>query len=451
MGTLFGTDGVRDVANGRLTPELAFKLGRAGAASIRGRGRKPAVVIGSDTRLSSGMLEAAVVAGVTSAGADALRAGVIPTPAVAHLTVALGADAGVVISASHNPAEYNGVKFFGPDGFKLADETEAEIESRVLSTEFGCADDGLPRPTGAEIGSVTQIEDAAGRYVAFAIGTAKVRLDGLRVVVDCANGASCKTTPQAFRALGAEVVVMNDSPDGWNINRGCGSIHPEALARAVREHGADLGFAHDGDADRVIAADACGDTIDGDQIMAVCAKHMAQTGRLAGRAIVATPYSNLGLTQAMRDLGCDVVIAQAGDRYVLEEMRKRGLALGGEQSGHVIFLDRASTGDGLITALELSSIVVSEGKPLHELAKIMVRYPQVMVNVRVSRKDEYHGNEPIEAALRHARETLGDTGRIVVRPSGTEPLVRVMGEARDREVVERVVNEVAEVIRCELG
>lgn len=459
MGALFGTDGVREVANSRLTPELAFRLGRAGAAvaAHRKEGR-PLVVVGGDTRRSTSMLEAAVLAGLTSAGADALRSGVIPTPAVAYLTCAMGADAGVVISASHNPAEYNGIKFFGPDGFKFSDELEAKIEAGAMAAgggEMGVAmwgeADGLPRPRGSEVGIVREIADAADRYVKFAVSTARRSLDGLHVVIDCANGASFRTSPAAFRALGAKVTVINDCPDGDNINVRCGSTHPEALSKVVRDVGADLGFAHDGDADRVVAVDARGGIVDGDQIMAVCAAYRAESGGLPGAAIVATHYSNLGLVHALRAVGCQVVMADAGDRYVLQEMRRRGLVLGGEQSGHIIMLEKTTTGDGLITAIEVASIVRATARPLAELASAVVKFPQIMVNVRVARKDDYFASGRIQAAVAEAGAALGDSARLLVRPSGTEPVIRVMGEGPDEAEVRRVVDNVAAVVRAELA
>jgi phosphoglucosamine mutase len=459
VGVLFGTDGVREVANTRLTPELAFRLGRAGAAvAVRRSGGRSLMVVGGDTRRSTGMLEAAAVAGITSVGVDAARAGVVPTPAVAYLTRALGASAGVVVSASHNPAEYNGIKFFGPDGFKLADELEEEIEAGAMAAgggDMGAATwgeaDGLPRPHGAGVGVVSDIVDAVDMYVRFAAGVARRRLDGLHIVIDCANGASFRTSPAAFRALGAKTTVINDSPDGDNINVRCGSTHPEALQEAVRELGADLGFAHDGDADRVMGVDSDGNVVDGDQIMAVCSAFRAANGGLPGRAIVATQYSNLGLVQALRAIGCQVIMANAGDKYVLQEMRRRGLALGGEQSGHIIMLEKTTTGDGLITAIEVAAIVAATGKPLSELASVMVKFPQILVNVRVSRKDEYGASAAIRAAVEGAQAELGDAARLVVRPSGTEPVVRVMGEGPDQAVVRKVVEGVAGVIRAELA
>jgi len=459
VGVLFGTDGVREVANTRLTPELAFRLGRAGAAIVlRRSGGRSLMVVGGDTRRSTGMLEAAAVAGITSVGVDAARAGVVPTPAVAYLTRALGASAGVVVSASHNPAEYNGIKFFGPDGFKFADESEDEIEAGALAAaggDIGAATwgeaDGLPRPHGAGVGVVSDIVDAVDMYVRFTAGVARCRLDGLHIVVDCANGASFRTSPAAFRALGARTTVINDSPDGDNINVRCGSTDPEALQGAVRELGADIGFAHDGDADRVMAVDSDGNVVDGDQIMVLCAAFRMTAGGLPGGAIVATQYSNLGLVQAMRAIGCQVIMASAGDKYVLQEMRRRGLVLGGEQSGHIIMLEKTTTGDGLITAVEVASIVATTGKPLAQLASAMAKFPQIMVNVRVPRKDEYGASAAIRQAVEAGQAALGDSSRLVVRPSGTEPVVRVMGEGPDEDLVRKVVEGVAAVISAELA
>jgi phosphoglucosamine mutase len=471
VGVLFGTDGVREIANGVLTPELAFRLGRAGAAMAAastgsggrdGRERtgvsRPLIVVGGDTRRSTGMLEAAVVAGITSAGADAIRVGVVPTPAVAYLTVAYSADAGIVISASHNPVEYNGIKFFGPDGLKLPDEVEESIEEAALagaSGEGGARiwgeNDGLPRPVGHGVGTCKELADSAERYVEFAVKSVDGDLKGLHIVVDCANGASSWTTPEAFRRLGAQVTVINASPDGDNINVGCGSTHPEAVQRAVVEAGADLGLAHDGDADRLIAVDENGALVDGDQIMAICAARRLDCGRLPGPAICVTQYSNLGLHEAMAKLGVNVIVADNGDRYVLQEMLNHGLLLGGEQSGHIIMLDRTTTGDGLITAIEVASIVAGSGKRLSELVSIMRKFPQVMVNVRVANKHLYHGNAAIQDAVASAVERLGANSRLVVRPSGTEPLVRVMGEGPYEAMVRSAVTGVAEVIKRELG
>lgn len=468
MTRLFGTDGVRDIANGGLSPELAFRLGRAGAAlaaaaarasaSVATAGRRPSMVVGGDTRRSTSMLESAVVAGIASAGVDAIRAGVVPTPAVARLTVAHGALAGIVISASHNPVEYNGIKFFGPDGLKLPDDIEDAMESAVMAGSHVDAGgrtwaetDGLPRPCGEGVGALRELRDAAEEYVEFAVGTVSGNLAGLHVVFDCAHGASWLTSPDAFRRLGAKVTVINASPDGGNINAGCGSTHPEGLQRAVVELEADMGFAHDGDADRVLAVDERGALVDGDQIMALCAAWRLERGKLPGKAICATQYSNLGLHEAMGKLGVEVVVVENGDRYVLQAMLDRGLHLGGEQSGHVIMLDKATTGDGLITALEVASIAAGSGKRLSVLASIMRRFPQVLVNVKVANKQLYTGNAAIADALRRATEALGANCRLVVRPSGTEPIVRVMGEGPDEARVRATVDSVAQVIGAELA
>ncbi|MEW5866272.1 MAG: phosphoglucosamine mutase [Bacillota bacterium] len=454
MGKLFGTDGVREIANGPLSPELAFKLGRAGAGVIARRQGAPTIVIGRDTRISGDMLEAAMAAGMMSVGARVLRVGVVPTPGVAFLTRDLCADAGVVISASHNPVEYNGIKFFSRDGFKLSDEDEEEIERHVLDEQgnprYGTSD-AFPRPTGCNVGKSVDVQDAQDRYVEFVKETANVTLEGLKVVVDCANGAASAYTPRVLRELGAEVFSVNDNPDGTNINVDCGSTHPEAVARAVLDLGADIGLAHDGDADRLIAADEKGRIVDGDHIMAICGLYLLRKGKLPKSSIVATLYSNLGLVKAFEREGGSVVLAKAGDRYVLEEMQRSGIMLGGEQSGHIIFLDRNTTGDGIITALALLSVVRETERPLSELASWMQTFPQVLVNVKVRNKGGLSDNPLIGDALALARERLGADGRIFVRPSGTEPVIRVLGEGPDRAGVEDAVGEVVKAISLALG
>ncbi|MDI7247629.1 MAG: phosphoglucosamine mutase [Bacillota bacterium] len=458
MGRLFGTDGVREIANGALSPELAFRLGRAGAAVVASkrsaRDGAPAIVIGRDTRLSGDMLEAALAAGMMSVGTRVLRVGVVPTPGVAYLVRSLEADAGAVISASHNPVEYNGIKFFSRDGFKLSDEEEVEIERHVLDGAGNVRselEDGLPRPTGCNVGRSLDITDAQDRYVEFVKRTCDVTLEGLKIVVDCANGAAFACTPRLLRELGADVVAMSDAPDGTNINVGCGSTHPEAVSRAVVEAGADIGLAHDGDADRLIAIDERGRVVDGDHIMAICGLHLLRQGKLPRNSIVATVYSNLGLVKAFEREGGSVVLTKAGDRYVLEEMRRTGIILGGEQSGHIIFLDRSTTGDGAITALALLCVVRETMQPLSALASWMQTFPQVLVNVRVRDKNGLSGNRAIDEAVARATERLGDDGRIFVRPSGTEPLVRVLGEGPDRASLEQVVGDVARAISEALG
>lgn len=439
--TLFGTDGVRGVANVDLTPELAFRLGEAAGAFLSG-GRRGRIVIGKDTRISGDMLEAALVAGICSVGSDALLAGIVPTPAVALLTRELGADAGVVISASHNPAVYNGIKFFSRDGFKLPDEVEGRIEA------FVTAESRPERPSGAGIGRAIVIEDAVERYIAHALATVPDRLDGLVVALDCGHGASSRTTPTALRALGAEVVAIDCDWNGTDINDGCGSTHLGPLTELVRASGADIGIAHDGDADRVLAVDETGEEMDGDRIMAICAAQMLRDGRLPHSTIVGTVMTNMGLEVAMRPLGISVEKTAVGDRYVLERMRSIGAVLGGEQSGHVIFLEHTTTGDGLITALQLMHAMRASGRSLSELGRIMRRYPQVLVNVPVTDKAGAMESADLRDAIEAAEAELGELGRVLVRPSGTEPLVRVMVEAAEHDLAERVAGRLVEVVRA---
>jgi len=443
MARLFGTDGVRGVANAELTPELAFKLGEAAGHFLgdRGRGR---IVVGRDTRRSGEMLEAALVAGICSGGADALLLGVIPTPAVALLVRELGADGGVVISASHNPPEYNGIKFFSREGFKLPDEVEDEIEV------FCTSERDFERPTGAEVGRVEVVEDALERYIEHAIGTVRTDLAGLRVAIDCGHGASSVATPRTFERLGAEVVAANCDWDGMDINVGVGSTHLGPLTRLVSQNGVDFGIAHDGDADRVLAVDEAGEEVDGDMIMAICAVRMKEAGRLPLDTVVSTVMCNLGFEVAMREHGITVIKTKVGDRYVLEQMRTSEAILGGEQSGHIIFLDHNTTGDGLITALQLAAVVKETGRPLSDLRRVMQRYPQVLVNVPVADKARLGTNPAIAEAVRQAEDELGESGRVLVRASGTEPLVRVMAEAREQEIAADVVDRLVEVVRQEL-
>ncbi len=443
MTRLFGTDGVRGVANRDLSPELAFRLGEAAGRFLgRGEGR---ILIGMDTRRSGAMLEAAVVAGVCSSGADALRAGVVPTPAVAYLTKALGADGGVVISASHNPAAYNGVKLFDRDGFKLPDEVEDDIEETLIVERT------WERPTGERVGSATLVADAATRYVEHVVSTAPAGLVGLRIAVDCGHGASAVTTPEALERLGAEVVVINGDWNGMDINLGCGSTDLSALQELVRSGGFDLGIAHDGDADRVLAVDEHGAEVDGDRIMAICALDLLERDALPGPTVVATVMSNLGLEVTLKEYGIALVRTRVGDRYVLDQMRASGAMFGGEQSGHVIFLEHASTGDGLVTAVQLASVAKRSGRRLSELASSVKRYPQVLVNVRVAEPGLLPGSARVAQAVHAAEEELRGTGRILVRPSGTEPLVRVMVEAADETKARTVADEVAGIVEAELG
>ncbi|KHO27039.1 phosphoglucosamine mutase [Mycolicibacterium setense] len=441
MGRLFGTDGVRGVANRDLTAELAVALGSAAARRLgnsAGRGRRVAVV-GRDPRASGEMLEAAVIAGITSEGVDALRVGVLPTPAVAYLTSAYDADFGVMISASHNPMPDNGIKIFGPGGHKLDDAAEDRIEDLVSSGP------GL-RPTGAGIGRVLDAEDALDRYLRHASKAVTTRLEGLTVVVDCAHGAASSAAPRAYRAAGANVIAINAEPNGLNINDGCGSTHMDVLQAAVVEHGADLGLAHDGDADRCLAVDAAGRVVDGDAIMVVLALAMQQAGELASDTLVATVMSNLGLHLAMRAAGIEVRTTGVGDRYVLEELRAGEFSLGGEQSGHIVLPGFGTTGDGIVTGLRLMSRMAQTRATLADLAEPMRTLPQVLINVRVDDKAAVAKAPSVQSAVAQAEAELGDTGRILLRPSGTEQVVRVMVEAADENTARLVAVRVAESV-----
>jgi phosphoglucosamine mutase len=446
MGKYFGTDGVRGVANRELTPELAYKIGRCGGYVLAGKAARPKVVIGMDTRISGPMLEAALTAGLLSIGADVIRLGVVTTPAVAYLTRLLGADAGVMISASHNPVADNGIKFFGADGYKLSDETELEIE-RLIDAER----DELPRPEGGGIGMVTTDAEAKYRYLEYLKTTVKHSFQGLRIVMDCAHGAAYELAPRIFRELGAEVIAVGAEPDGLNINDGVGSTHPEHLIAQVKAHGADLGLSYDGDADRLIAVDETGAEVDGDYILLICGEAMRKAGRLSRDTIVTTVMANIGFFKAAEALGLQTARTAVGDRYVMEEMRRGGFNLGGEQSGHVIFLDYNTTGDGILTSLQLVDTLIASGKKLSELKTIMRKYPQVLVNVRVADKSRFKGNEAIAKAVAAAEAELGDSGRVLVRPSGTESLIRVMAEGPDEAEVAAHVERIAAVVKAELG
>lgn len=432
MGKIFGTDGVRGIANRELSCELAFRLGVAGAyALMGGNGDLPErIIIGRDTRISCDMLEAALVSGICSLGARAVCVGVLPTPALAYLTRSMGADAGVMISASHNPVEYNGIKWVDKNGFKLPDAIEDRIEELIAA---GVSN--LPRPTGLKVGRVEHCEDCIEDYIRFLLGTTDVRLDGMKLVLDCANGAAYQAAPRVFRELGAEVIVYNAEPDGTNINAGCGSIHPEGLQKKVVEHGADAGLALDGDADRLIAVDSDGNVVDGDRAMAICALDRKQRGCLAQDTLVTTVMSNLGLEIAMREAGVNMVKTAVGDRYVLECMTRHGYALGGEQSGHIIFLDHSTTGDGILTGIQLLSAVVRSGRSLQEMASIMQVFPQVLVNARVDdkKKRRYESDPEIAYRIDRITQKYHGRGRVLIRPSGTEPLVRVMIEGEDTQ------------------
>jgi phosphoglucosamine mutase len=447
MGRLFGTDGVRGLANRDLTAELALDLAVA-AAHVLGdagefAGHRPVAVVGQDGRASGEFLVAAVVAGLASAGVDVLDAGVLPTPAVAYLTEALGVDLGVMLSASHNPMPDNGIKFFARGGVKLDDAVEDAIEARM--------NEPWERPTGTDVGRIRPLEGATERYVEHLVATLPYPLAGLRVVVDCANGAASAAAPEALRRAGAEVIAIAASPDGWNINAGCGSTHLELLVAEVLAHGADVGIAHDGDADRCLAVDASGQVVDGDQILAILTLALADRGELTHGTVVSTVMANLGFRIAMEREGVTIVETAVGDRYVLEAMKDGGYVLGGEQSGHVIMLQHATTGDGLLTALHLLARVAESGKPVGELAAAMQRLPQVLVNVSGVDKAALTSNAALAAAVAEAEVELGSTGRVLLRPSGTEPLVRVMVEAAGAEQARAVADRLAEVVRASLG
>ncbi len=447
MARLFGTDGVRGLANRDLTASLVMDLSVAAARVLAEegafKGHRPLAVVGRDPRASGEFLEAAVVAGLASSGVDVLRLGVLPTPAVAYLTKQLHADVGVMLSASHNPAPDNGIKFFDSSGYKLPDELEDRIEARL----------GEPwdPPTGAGVGRVREAHGAVEQYVAHLLSTVPVSLDGLRVVVDCANGAACDVAPEALRRAGAEVFTIGTAPDGLNINAGCGSTNLEALRAAVREHGADAGIANDGDADRCMAVTASGDVVDGDQIMAILALELQEAGALAAGTVVATVMSNLGFKLAMREAGITVVETAVGDRYVLEAMKGGGFGFGGEQSGHVIMLDHATTGDGVLTGLHLLAAMARRGRPLDELAKVMTRLPQVLINVKDVDKTRAESSPELAAAIAAAEADLGETGRVLIRPSGTEPMVRVMVEAASEDQAQSVAEHLAGVVRSALA
>jgi phosphoglucosamine mutase len=446
---LFGTDGVRGIANEEpMTPETVVKLGRAFAHLFKAPGARRSVVIGKDTRLTGYMLETALTAGITSMGVDVLLVGPLPTPGIAFITRSLRADAGVVISASHNPFEDNGIKFFSGDGMKLPDALEAEIEQMIAS---GAIDQ--VRPRAREIGKAYRIGDAGGRYIEFAKNAFPKRLTlrGLRIVVDCAHGATYRVSPTVLQELGAEVVALNVAPDGLNINAGCGSLHPEVIQKAVLEYRADVGFTHDGDGDRVLAADEHGRLVNGDQILALCALDLSAERRLTGDTVVATVMSNLGLEVALRQAGLRLVRTPVGDRAVLEEMLRGGYTLGGEQSGHIIFGEHSTTGDGIVTALQVLAAMRRAGKPLSELAATMPQFPQVLENVRVERREDLASLAGVQSCIRRAEAALEGTGRVLVRFSGTEPLVRVMIEGPDESAIRRWAGEIAAAVHDSLG
>ena len=441
--SLFGTDGIRGLANVDLTAELALDVAVAAAhILVENSSKRPRAIVGQDSRASGEFLEAAVVAGLTSAGVDVYRVGVVPTPAVAYLVASTGADLGVMISASHNPMPDNGIKLFQRGGEKLADDVVALVEARI----------GEPwqRPTGAAVGRVINDDQLVNKYIEHLLSTIDVSLSGLKVVVDCANGASSFTAPVALSRAGAEVIAIANTPDGWNINDGVGSTHLDYLRSAVLKNGADVGIAHDGDADRCLAIDATGAEIDGDVIMAILANGFKAQGKLRANTIVGTVMSNLGFMQAMAEAGIEVVTTAVGDRYVLEAMLQSDFNLGGEQSGHVIMRDHANTGDGLLTALQLLAEVKRSGQTLHELSRVMVRFPQVLINVKNVAKERLATSAAIADAVKAAEAELGSSGRVLLRASGTEPLVRVMVEAQSDAVAQDVATKLAQIVETEL-
>lgn len=448
MARLFGTDGVRGVANSELTPELAFQLGRVATYVITKGVKQGKVIVGMDTRRSCDLLEAALVAGICSVGSDALCVGVVPTPAVAFLTREYEADAGVVISASHNPVEFNGIKFFNRDGFKLTDEMEDEIEA-IIASEEGVA----YRPTGRDVGQRIAVRNGVGEYLDFLKNASDISLKGVKVVLDCGNGASYQAAPAIFERLGAEAIVINHSPNGLNINVECGSTHPQGLQELVLESGADFGLAFDGDADRLMGVDEHGNLIDGDHVLAICARSLKQQGKLKNNMVVGTIMANLGLNHFLAEEGIDFVQTKVGDRYVLEEMRAGDYALGGEQSGHVIFLEHNTTGDGLLSAIKLSEAIVKSGKTASELANSLTKYPQVLLNAMVSNQNKHGYMEDEEVAKRIAEieAHFHGEGRVVIRPSGTEPLVRVMLEGKDEIEMRKMAADLVKLIETRLG
>lgn len=446
MSRLFGTDGVRGLVNEFLTPELAYHLGRAAASYFGQSVDRPTFLIGRDTRISGGMLENALASGICAVGGDVIILGEAPTPAIAYLVRQKGCTAGVVISASHNPYPDNGIKFFDGNGFKLPDAVEDEIEKLCTSS----ADDGLPRPTKGDIGQIFYHQDWVEEYVNFVVSTSDM-LTGLKVVYDGAHGAASYVGPKILRQLGAEVVAINVTPTGTNINDNAGSTHLEGLQEAVLREGAQVGIANDGDADRCLMVDEKGQVLDGDQIMLLCGLHLKEQGKLKENMIVGTVMSNIGFHKAAKELGMQTCSTAVGDRYVLEKMLAEGYSIGGEQSGHVIFLDYNSTGDGLLTAVQTLSIMKEKGKSLSELAGLMTKYPQLLVNVRVLTKAGWETNTAIQDAISEAEEELGANGRILVRPSGTEPLIRVMAEGPDQDQLDELCNRIGDVIRIEQG
>ena len=446
---LFGTDGVRGIANIHpMTTEMAMQIGRAAAYVFKHDDRRSRIVIGKDTRLSGYMIENALAAGICSMGVDVLLVGPLPTPGIAFITASMRADAGVVISASHNPYQDNGIKFFARDGFKLPDELELQIEDLIFSDRI----DSL-RPTAEDVGKAFRVDDAIGRYIVFLKNTFPRELDltGLKIVLDCAHGAAYRVAPAVLEELGATVFAYGIKPNGTNINAGCGSTHPEVISKAVCEHGADLGIALDGDADRCIFVDEHGHEVDGDHIMAICGIDMIKRDALPQNTVVGTVMSNMGLDIALRQAGGRVVKTDVGDRYVVEEMRRGGYRFGGEQSGHMVFFDHNTTGDGMISALQILAILQKSGKPLSELASVMTALPQVLVNVRVRERLNIDELPDVGKLIKDVENRLGDTGRVLIRYSGTEPLMRIMLEGQDQGEINEMANELARLVKSLIG
>ncbi|MGM9539697.1 phosphoglucosamine mutase [Anaerovibrio sp.] len=451
MSRLFGTDGVRGEANLELTPELAYHMGRAATLYFGEddeEAEAPVILIGRDTRISGPMFEAALVAGICSAGGHAVVAGVIPTPAIAYLTKKHGAKAGIVISASHNPFHDNGIKFFGGNGYKLPDAVEDELENIVRTIE---QEDQMYRASGSQMGTVTYRHDLVKEYIEFVVSTSSERFEGMKIVLDCANGAAFESMPAVLKELGADVIVLNDKPNGVNINDNCGSTHLKLLQKAVVEQGADFGIAHDGDADRCLCVDEKGNVIDGDHMLVMCAKEMIANGTLKDNTVVTTVMANIGFHKAIKELSGRAEITKVGDRYVLENMLANGYNLGGEQSGHIIFSDFSTTGDGPVTALQTLCAIKRSGRKPSELNELMTSYPQLLVNVVVKSKEGWEENANIAAAIKAGEEELGADGRILVRPSGTEPLIRVMAEGPDQAQLEVICQKIADVVVAEQG
>lgn len=449
MGELFGTDGVRGVANEHpMTAEMALNIGRATAYLFKRTGHTPRIIIGKDTRISGYMLENALVSGICSMGVNALLVGVLPTPGIAFATNSMRADAGIVISASHNPFQDNGIKVFSSEGFKLPDEKELEIENLIFSNNMHTL-----HPSPNELGKAYRIEDARGRYIVFLKNSfpKEFTLEGTKVVIDCAHGATYKVAPETLFELGADVTAMYDEPNGENINANCGSQHPEALAEEVKRRGADVGFAFDGDGDRLIAVDETGTVLTGDQIMAVCAKAMKEEGKLPNNLLISTVMSNIGLGIALEELGIQNGVTKVGDRYVLEEMLAKGAAIGGEESGHVIFLGHHTTGDGIVTALQVLAAMKKEQKPLSRLAQVMKVFPQKLINVDVKSKPDLSTIPEINEVIKDVEAQLGTKGRVLVRYSGTQPMCRVMVEGPTHDETEKHCTQIADVLREKLG